>query len=77
MIVTTVCGSHALSSAVRKAIRYPRMVDILKGGPTISLHVEGFGNAVSKDIFTSCRSTHDHSYLSNIFLEWTKTASVK
>ncbi|KXN81188.1 Ferric/cupric reductase transmembrane component 1 [Leucoagaricus sp. SymC.cos] len=40
----TVCGTHALASAVRKAVRYPRMSDILKGGPTVSLHVEAFGS---------------------------------
>lgn len=47
----TVCGTHGLVKAVREAIRYPRMMDILKGGPTISLHVEGFGGNVSKIIF--------------------------
>ncbi|KAF9444633.1 hypothetical protein P691DRAFT_807110 [Macrolepiota fuliginosa MF-IS2] len=38
-----VCGIHGLTGAVRKAMQYPRMLDILKGGPTISLHVEAFG----------------------------------
>ncbi|KAF7763903.1 hypothetical protein Agabi119p4_8440 [Agaricus bisporus var. burnettii] len=41
-----VCGSEKLNSAVRESIRTPRMVDILRGGPTISLHVESFENAV-------------------------------
>jgi hypothetical protein len=38
-----VCGSHALANVIRKSVRYPRMMDILRGGPTVSLHVEAFG----------------------------------
>lgn len=42
-----VCGTHALAGAVRSSLRYPRFMDVLKGGPTVTLHVEAFGNAVS------------------------------
>ncbi|KAF5356912.1 hypothetical protein D9756_006406 [Leucocoprinus leucothites] len=40
----SVCGTLTLAKTVRKALRYPRFVDILKGGPTVSLHVEAFGS---------------------------------
>lgn len=40
----TVCGTHALADAIRHSIRSPRFGDILRGGPTISLHVEAFGS---------------------------------
>lgn len=36
-----------MSKAVRNALRAPRPIDIMKGGPTISLHVETFGSGVS------------------------------
>ncbi|XP_006463197.1 hypothetical protein AGABI2DRAFT_120020 [Agaricus bisporus var. bisporus H97] len=41
-----VCGSEKMNRMVRESIRTPRMADILRGGPTISLHVESFENAV-------------------------------
>ncbi|KAF7763902.1 hypothetical protein Agabi119p4_8439 [Agaricus bisporus var. burnettii] len=40
-----VCGSEKMNRMVRESIRTPRMADILRGGPTISLHVESFENA--------------------------------
>ncbi|KAF8809124.1 hypothetical protein BYT27DRAFT_7188217 [Phlegmacium glaucopus] len=42
-ISINVCGTHSLANATRKAIRTPRLMDILRGGPTITLHVEAFG----------------------------------
>lgn len=42
-----VCGNHALASASRKALRSLRFLEVLRGGPTISLHIEAFGDAVS------------------------------
>ena len=38
------CGPFELGNAVRKAIRTPRFMDILRGGPTVTLHVEKFGS---------------------------------
>ncbi|KAF9528716.1 ferric reductase NAD binding domain-containing protein [Crepidotus variabilis] len=38
-----VCGPSGLIEATRVAVRKPRPMDILRGGPTITLHVEGFG----------------------------------
>jgi ferric-chelate reductase len=35
-----VCGTHALANAVRSALRPARFMDVLRGGPTVSLHVE-------------------------------------
>ena len=37
-----VCGAHSLVNDTREAIRSPRPMDILRGGPTISFHVENF-----------------------------------
>ncbi|PFH49410.1 hypothetical protein AMATHDRAFT_147750 [Amanita thiersii Skay4041] len=45
-----VCGAQGLVDASRKALRSPRFLDILRGGPTVSLHVEAFGNMVSDTI---------------------------
>lgn len=42
-----VCGTRGLEKAVRRAVRKPRIGDILRGGPTVSLHTEGFGSGVS------------------------------
>ncbi|GLB45169.1 putative ferric reductase NAD binding domain [Lyophyllum shimeji] len=39
-----VCGTHALANAVKSALRRPRFFDVLRGGPTVTLHVESFGN---------------------------------
>ncbi|KAF5356913.1 hypothetical protein D9756_006407 [Leucocoprinus leucothites] len=39
-----VCGPRALASVVQTAVRYPRIADILRGGPIISLHVEASGS---------------------------------
>ena len=47
MKIDLVCGTRGLEKAVRKAIRKPRIGDILRGGPTVSLHIEGFGSGVS------------------------------
>ncbi|KIM37179.1 hypothetical protein M413DRAFT_77388 [Hebeloma cylindrosporum] len=38
------CGPHGLGNTVRKAVRTPRLMDILRGGPTINLHIEKFGS---------------------------------
>jgi ferric-chelate reductase len=38
----SVCGADALSNDVRSALRDPRPLDILKGGPDVSLHIEAF-----------------------------------
>ncbi|RDB30109.1 Ferric/cupric reductase transmembrane component 1 [Hypsizygus marmoreus] len=43
-ISVNVCGTHALADATRSALRAPRFLDVLKGGPTVTLHVEAFGN---------------------------------
>lgn len=29
---------------MREAIRTPRLMDILRGGPTVTLHIENFGS---------------------------------
>ncbi|KAF8961720.1 ferric reductase NAD binding domain-containing protein, partial [Flammula alnicola] len=47
-ISVNVCGTHSLAEAVRKATRNPRPMDILRGGPTVTLHVEAFGSRVSR-----------------------------
>lgn len=41
-----VCGTHDLAESVRVALRTPRPMDILRGGPSVTLHVEAFGGAV-------------------------------
>ncbi|KAF8155465.1 ferric reductase NAD binding domain-containing protein [Crassisporium funariophilum] len=46
-ISVNVCGTQALVQATREAIRSPRPIDILRGGPTVTLHVEAFGGSVS------------------------------
>jgi len=38
-----VCGPRSLANDTRAAIRLPRPMDVLRGGPTISFHVEAFG----------------------------------
>ncbi|KAF9478931.1 hypothetical protein BDN70DRAFT_879320 [Pholiota conissans] len=42
-VSVNVCGTHSLAESTRQALRTPRITDILRGGPTVSLHVEGFG----------------------------------
>ncbi|CAA7270026.1 unnamed protein product [Cyclocybe aegerita] len=42
-VSVNVCGTYALTDSVREAIRVPRLMDILRGGPTVTLHVESFG----------------------------------
>lgn len=37
-----VCGPEPLTSSVRTALREPRPLDILRGGPDVSLHIESF-----------------------------------
>ncbi|KAH9475881.1 putative ferric reductase transmembrane component [Psilocybe cubensis] len=44
-ISINVCGTDTLSDTVRKAIRNPRPADILRGGPSVTLHVEAFGGS--------------------------------
>ncbi|KAF9478932.1 hypothetical protein BDN70DRAFT_932948 [Pholiota conissans] len=39
----SVCGTHSLAESVRLALRTPRPMDILRGGPSVTLHVEAFG----------------------------------
>ena len=39
----SVCGPRSLVNDTRAAIRSPRPMDILRGGPTISFHAENFG----------------------------------
>ncbi|KAF8968945.1 ferric reductase NAD binding domain-containing protein [Flammula alnicola] len=43
-ISVNVCGTQSLAEAVKQATRIPRPLDILRGGPTVTLHVEAFGN---------------------------------
>jgi hypothetical protein len=38
-----VCGTQSRVNDTRIAIRSPRPMDVLRGGPTISFHVENFG----------------------------------
>ncbi|KAK0219859.1 ferric reductase NAD binding domain-containing protein [Armillaria fumosa] len=40
-----VCGTTTLVETVRCALRMPRCIDIMKGGPSVVLHVEAFGSA--------------------------------
>nr|GAT45604.1 predicted protein [Mycena chlorophos] len=42
-----VCGTTELATGVRNALNNPleRFKDVAKGGPSVVLHVEGFGNA--------------------------------
>ncbi|KAJ7837438.1 ferric reductase NAD binding domain-containing protein [Mycena leptocephala] len=42
----TVCGTAELAQSVRNALRdgIARFLDVLRGGPSVLLHVEGFGN---------------------------------
>ena len=38
----SVCGSDSMVNDVQSALRDPRPLDILYGGPDVSLYVEGF-----------------------------------
>lgn len=40
-VSVNVCGGRSLAEAVMKAVRYPRPMDILRGGHTVSLFVDG------------------------------------
>lgn len=40
LILVTVCGSHGLASTVRSSLSSPRFFEVLKGGPSVTLHVE-------------------------------------
>ncbi|KAF9033922.1 hypothetical protein BDZ89DRAFT_1158104 [Hymenopellis radicata] len=42
-ISVNVCGTLALANAVRGSLRSPRFGDIVRGGPSVLLHVEAFG----------------------------------
>ena len=44
-----VCGAHPLVNDTRVAIRSPRPMDVLRGGPTISFHVENFVRSVFRN----------------------------
>lgn len=46
-VIGLVCGTLALANAVRSSLSRPRFMDILKGGPSITLHIEAYGNLVS------------------------------
>ncbi|KAG5642176.1 hypothetical protein DXG03_003439 [Asterophora parasitica] len=39
-----VCGTPSLANSVRSALRSPRFLDVLRGGPTVTLHVESYGS---------------------------------
>ncbi|KAF5375667.1 hypothetical protein D9615_009357 [Tricholomella constricta] len=39
-----VCGTHALAHAVQSALKPPRFLDVLRGGPAVILHIESFGS---------------------------------
>jgi hypothetical protein len=43
IVFSSACGPHGMANSVRKATRAPRLVDILHGGPTVTLHIESFG----------------------------------
>ena len=45
-----VCGAHSLVNDTREAIRSPRPMDVLRGGPTISFHVENFVRSIFRNI---------------------------
>jgi len=51
LLRSAVCGTASLASSVRSALRDPRPMDILKGGPAVTLHVEAF-NIVSYRLVT-------------------------
>ena len=38
-----VCGTRSLTNAARAAIRSPRPMDVLRGGPTVSFHASALG----------------------------------
>ncbi|KAF8998385.1 iron reductase [Cyathus striatus] len=39
-----VCGVTGLTRVVQRTLRAPRFMDVLRGGATVTLHVEAFGN---------------------------------
>ncbi|KIK79113.1 hypothetical protein PAXRUDRAFT_162169 [Paxillus rubicundulus Ve08.2h10] len=43
----SVCGSHGIARSVRHALRFPvsSPLNVLRGGPSVTLHVESFGYA--------------------------------
>jgi len=49
IVIMTVCGPHALSDSVRSVLasEIAGPSAILKGRPSVTLHVEKFGTAVS------------------------------
>ncbi|KAF8234222.1 hypothetical protein L208DRAFT_844838 [Tricholoma matsutake] len=42
-IAVNVCGTGGLAKSVKGALRNPRFMDILRGGPSVTLHLEAFG----------------------------------
>jgi ferric-chelate reductase len=53
-IYLLVCGTNSLVNDTRAAIRSPRPMDILRGGPTISFHVENFVRSIIKNFKLAC-----------------------
>ena len=43
IVFSLACVPRGMADTVRKAVRAPRPVDILQGGPTVTLHIESFG----------------------------------
>lgn len=43
LIMAPVCGTGGLAKSVKGALRNPRFMDILRGGPSVTLHLEAFG----------------------------------
>ena len=43
-----VCGTDGLARSVKAALSDPRPMDILRGGPDVTLHVEAFGMVSAK-----------------------------
>jgi ferric-chelate reductase len=43
LILASVCGTDGLAKSVKAALCDPRPMDILRGGPNVTLHLETFG----------------------------------
>lgn len=56
----SVCGANAMANAVRSAARAPRPLDILKGGPDVSLHIESFDLVSSNQLSLRIVDTDHH-----------------
>ena len=53
----SVCGNDSMANDVRSALRDPRPLDILNGGPDVSLYVEAF-SLVSFKLFVHLVGTN-------------------